>query len=450
VALVISGVAAFAALGRGGLPEDCGEAPDVAHLKASVWTVPGLGWGLTREHLVYLGTLLAVPCFAALVWSNRLFTVIPDSVLDPMVESESGLVHLAGTLLGEMSTLPGVLLTVTGFFGFMYLFRESLKSTKIERERLWVVLVLMFFSMLFWSFFEQAGSSVNNFTDRNVDRVLEDRQITQNDVGQTMTFRVGAKDGDAAIADLPYLSQEQLGFMLGDAPMTITRLTDLRDAAGAEDAPVTARTVDWPVLKDQVGMGVASAEIPASPFQSANPIYIILLGLGFSSLWSFLGRRNIEPSTPFKFSLGLLQLGLGFVVLWYGAKTCDPRGMVGMSWLLLGYLLHTTGELCLSPVGLSMVTKLSPKRLVSTAMGAWFLATAFSSFLAAIIATFTGVSHSGGESVGIPVPIETVGIYGGVFGTIAVAAIAASVLSFGLSPMLTRWMHIGVEDTEAA
>ena len=197
-------------------------------------------------------------------------------------------------------------------------------------------------------------------------------------------------------------------------------------------------------------MGVASAEIPASPFQSANPIYIILLGLGFSSLWSFLGRRNIEPSTPVKFSLGLLQLGLGFVVLWYGAKTCDPRGMVGMSWLLVGYLLHTTGELCLSPVGLSMVTKLSPKRLVSTAMGAWFLATAFSSFLAAIIATFTGVSHGGGESAGIPVPIETVGVYGGVFGTIAIAALAASVLSFALSPMLTRWMHIGVEDSEAA
>ena len=79
-----------------------------------------------------------------------------------------------------------------------------------------------------------------------------------------------------------------------------------------------------------------------------------------------------------KFALGLLQLGLGFGALWYGAQKADARGMVAVSWLLLGYLLHTTGELCLSPVGLSMVTKLSPRRLVSTVMGAWFLATAFS------------------------------------------------------------------------
>ena len=94
-----------------------------------------------------------------------------------------------------------------------------------------------------------------------------------------------------------------------------------------------------------------------------------------------------------KFALGLLQLGLGFLAFWYGAQTADQRGMVSIIWLVVGYWLQTTGELCLSPVGLSTMTKLSPKVLVSTLMGAWFLATAFSQYLAAIISQFTGVTH---------------------------------------------------------
>jgi POT family proton-dependent oligopeptide transporter len=141
----------------------------------------------------------------------------------------------------------------------------------------------------------------------------------------------------------------------------------------------------------------------------------------------------------------LLQLGLGFGAFWYGAHTADSRGMVGMSWLLIGYLLQTTGELCLSPVGLSMVTMLSPKRIVSTVMGAWFLATAFSMYLAGIIASFTGVEHEAGGSNGIPPPIETVGIYGDVFGKIAIAAIVSAVSLFALAPLLNRWTHSDIQ-----
>ena len=157
-----------------------------------------------------------------------------------------------------------------------------------------------------------------------------------------------------------------------------------------------------------------------------------------------------------------------------------------MGWLLLGYLRFTTGGLCLSPVGLSMITKLSPKRLGGTAMGAWFLATAFSSLLASIIATFTGVGHGGGDtadqlescalehckdagdglgscalehctevfeaaSSGIPVPVETLHIYGDVFGIIAILIGVATVVMFALSPILSKWMHqdAGGSDEEA-
>jgi POT family proton-dependent oligopeptide transporter len=122
-----------------------------------------------------------------------------------------------------------------------------------------------------------------------------------------------------------------------------------------------------------------------------------------------------------------------------GAKSADSNGMVAMSWLVLGYLLQTTGELCLSPVGLSLVTKLSPARVVSTIMGAWFLATAFSHILAAFLAKLTGVKDAGGS---IPPPSQTVGTYGEVFGLIAILAVAAGFVLFVLSPMLRRLMAL--------
>jgi POT family proton-dependent oligopeptide transporter len=114
---------------------------------------------------------------------------------------------------------------------------------------------------------------------------------------------------------------------------------------------------------------------------------------------------------------------------------------VAVIWLVLGYVLHTTGELCLSPVGLSMITKLSPKILVSTVMGAWFLATAFSQYLAAIISQFTGVSHGGGDENVIPIPLETVHVYGDVFKQIAIAAMICGGICLALSPILKAWMH---------
>jgi len=164
-------------------------------------------------------------------------------------------------------------------------------------------------------------------------------------------------------------------------------------------------------------------------------------------MWTEMARRNIEPSTPVKFAFGLFLLGLGFVALWYSAGNPDSRGMVNANWLLLAYLLHTLGELCLSPVGLSMVTKLTPKRVVSTAMGAWFLATAFSGFLAAIIATFTGVSHGGEGPQIIPVPSETVHVYGDVFGIIAWTTLGCAAFCLACAPIFLRWMHVG-EDVE--
>jgi len=392
LSLVAAGVVAFMALGRGGLPDGAGRPPADAAGRAT-WPV-------------YVGVLIALPAFMLIVQRN----VIAEG-----------------------------LLSIFGLVAFAWLVVEAVRSEKVVRERLIVVLVLMFFSMLFWAFFEQAGSSVNNFTDRNVDRVIETRAATSGDVGRAVEMRVPVQTSDEQLAGLPLLSQEQLGRRNGEAqPFTLTELDGLRGKAGEPGAP---RTVQWTVSPQDVGMGIGGAEVPASLFQAANPVYIITLGLVFTALWAFLATRGLEPSTPVKFALGLLQLGLGFGAFWYGAQNADSRGMVAVVWLLLGYLLQTTGELCLSPVGLSMVTKLSPMRMVSTVMGAWFLATAFSNLLAGRIAQLTGVHGEGDSAQVIPPPTETVHLYGDVFGQIAIIAIVSALICFALSPFLSKWMH---------
>ncbi len=449
LALVISGVISFVALGKGGIPDDAGLPPDAERLKKRVGGIFPITW------VVYLGIALAVPVVIALIASNRTTSLVSDGFLETMgVGGAFGV--LAGTLLKEVSTPTGLILFVTGLGALVYLFVDAIRSTRIERDRMFVVLILMFFSLLFWAFFEQAGSSINTFTDRNVDRVFEDRVVTQSDVGKTIELTI---------------NQEQLGYANGDDMMTLTKLDEARkadkkrsDQEQRADGPApgtgevepsaavestASTTVEWQVGKDDVGMGIEGSEIPASTFQSVNPIFILVFGLLFTMLWGVLARLKLEPSTPVKFALGLLQLGLGFGVLWYGAAHCDSRGMVSMNWLFLAYFLHTTGELCLSPVGLSMVTRLSPTRLVSTVMGDWFLATAFSSYLAAVIAIFTKVGEGGGGEQVIPVPLETVGVYGGVFGKIALFAIGSSVICFLLVPLLKYWMHEGEVDVEA-
>ncbi|MGH8274368.1 MAG: peptide MFS transporter, partial [Gammaproteobacteria bacterium] len=125
---------------------------------------------------------------------------------------------------------------------------------------------------------------------------------------------------------------------------------------------------------------------PASWFQSENSLLIIVLAPFFAWLWIWLGRRNLDPSTPFKFALGLLFVGFGFLVMTGAAWIVVAGHKVLPTWLALTYLLHTIGELCLSPVGLSATTKLAPRRYGGRMMGAWFLFLALGELLAGLIA----------------------------------------------------------------
>ena len=127
-------------------------------------------------------------------------------------------------------------------------------------------------------------------------------------------------------------------------------------------------------------------EIPAGWFQIINPWFIIILAPVFGHLWVVLARRNLNPSVPLKFGLGLVQLGLGFLVMVFAAKVAVTGDKALPTWLIFTYLLHTTAELCLSPVGLSAVTKLAPARYLSQMMGTWFLADSLGSVMAGLAA----------------------------------------------------------------
>jgi POT family proton-dependent oligopeptide transporter len=185
--------------------------------------------------------------------------------------------------------------------------------TKVERQRVGVIVILFISAALFWSGFEQAGSSFNLFADR-----------------------------------------------------------------------YTARTVSW--LNFALPARWQNYEVAASWFQSLGPIFIITLAPVMAGLWGALARRNLNPSVPVKFGLGLVLLAAGFLVMAGAARLVAAGHKVWPVWLMTTYLVHTFGELCLSPVGLSSVTKLAPRRLVGQMMGTWFLAASLGNLIAGLIA----------------------------------------------------------------
>ncbi|HEU0099163.1 MAG TPA: peptide MFS transporter [Allosphingosinicella sp.] len=245
------------------------------------------------------------------------------------------------------------LLAVSGVALLGYVLYESFKLPKEPRERMFAILFLISLNPLFWGLFEQAGGSMNLFTDRFVDR----------------------------------------------------------------------------------------SGVPASIFQSINPIYIILLAPLFAALWVSLGRRGKEPSAPAKFGLALAQMGLANLILVWGAEAYGLEAMTPVIFVFLYYLLATTGELCLSPVGLSAMNRLAPRFLASLIMGAWFYMTAVGNFVAGKIGEATG-GHDGEMSKQGLLDIYQL------FGWISLGAAVVVLL---LSPIVKRWMHLDtLEDrTEA-
>lgn len=176
----------------------------------------------------------------------------------------------------------------------------------------------------------------------------------------------------------------------------------------------------------------------AAQFGSLNAMFIWIFAIPFAALWTFLAKRNLEPSTPVKFGLGIIQAGLGFGALVFGAQFPDAAGKVAMIWLVLAYLLHTTGELCLSPVGLSAVTKLSIGRVVGVSMGTWFLATALSETVAMRLGKLAAVQTDGGAVTDAAAALAT---YTQLFEFLMYVGIGVGLFVLLVSPILRRGMH---------
>ena len=171
---------------------------------------------------------------------------------------------------------------------------------------------------------------------------------------------------------------------------------------------------------------VGSWEIPSGIFQSLNPVFILLFAPVFSALWVALARRNLDPSAPVKFALGLIIMGSGFLVMVQAAHLVAGGMKAAPYWLVLTYMLHTMGELCLSPVGLSNITKLAPARYVGQMMGIWFLATSLGNLAAGLIA---------GEF-----DAENVAAMPGQYLHIVAFAVGVGILTLLLSGPVKRWM----------
>lgn len=217
--------------------------------------------------------------------------------------------------------------------------------------------------------------------------------------------------------------------------------------------------------KENVNRVVFGYEIPASTFQFVNPGFIIILAPLFSVIWLRLNQSNLEPNTPVKMGIGMVLLGAGFLAFVLGQQFTEMNDtgtvlLVPLLFLVFGYLLQTSGELALSPVGLSMVTKLAPKHMVANVMGAWFLSSALGHTLAGEIAKLTkdkGVGSKLGDKAveyGLvdPKTIGTIneqllGSYDSLAGYLAIfelvgfVSIGLGVVLFAISPIIRKWMH---------
>ena len=263
---------------------------------------------------------------------------------------------------------PIILASVIGFIGWIV---SDKSLTKIERDRVWVIVILSFFIVFFWWAFEQAGGSMTIFALDYTDRSLTGS-------GATM-FRYG----NALLNIVPMI-------VLTWVLLKLFGITFVKYAVGNTLLGIGFLGV-WGLIVYMLFKQFMSTdnEVPAGWFQIFNSLFIICLAPAFSKLWT----KNISflRSGPIKFALGLTLLGLGFAILALGASSI-PEGAktakISMFWLIAAYLFHTLGELCISPVGLSYVSKLAPLRLVGLMFGVFFVANFIANFAGGLTGSY--------------------------------------------------------------
>lgn len=279
----------------------------------------------------------------------------------------------------------------------------------VVRDRLIVISVLTLFSVFFWMAFEQAGGSMSIFARDYTQRVLEG--------GAATTF----KWVDALLTIFPLVI---VSWVLISLARKIFSEYPVSIFFTALSFFIIWCLGIWKINRE---FSALETEVAASWFQILNSFFIISMASLFSKMW----EKVFNPSGPVKFAMGLILLGIGFAVLAYGSRSI-PQGAatasVSMVWLVLAYFFHTAGELCLSPVGLSYVSKLSPKRLVGLIFGVWFASSAIANWLA-------GMSGSLIDRISEAYSIS------GFFLIFAVLPGVAGLVLIVISPLLKRMMH---------
>lgn len=298
--------------------------------------------GRDRALGIYALALLGVPIFY-LLFINLMNATPPVP--------GSGIMGYIASL-----SLMGKLLFGTFLIGVpAILIWSAVKGDRREFQMMLAAMVMIVFNVVFWTLFEQAGSSLTLFADRNTD--LSVFGLFSISAGQTQFF---------------------------------------------------------------------------------NALFIILLAPVMSALWTALARRGMEPSVPVKFAIALVGVGAGFLFLVWGATLVGPSFKVAIWWLAGLYFIHSFAELCISPVGLSMITKLSIARIVGMMMGVWFLSISVAQYVAGIVAQVASVETVGGQVTNLKVSLDT---YTGVFWTIGWIAVGIGLFLLLLSPLIKRWMH---------
>jgi POT family proton-dependent oligopeptide transporter len=328
------------------LLEGKAEPPNPALLKAPVFGP------VNREHLIYLGGLAGVIPVFFLMQHSR----------------------IVGLALG---------VSIIASLAFIVFILATVCKTWAQRQRMMLAVVLVTGAVIFWTLFEQAGSSLALFADRNVNLTL---------FPQAMQF---------------------LGFTFGTP-----------DQMAAAGAAMDGRWIDTTMTSSQT--------------QSFNAGFILLFAPVFAALWAFLGKRDLDPNPTLKFGLALLQVGLGFLVVVWGAGMANSAFQVPIVLLGLLYMLHTTGELFLSPVGLSEITKLSMPAVVSFMMAVWFLASSIAQYVGGFIAGFAGTETVGGEVLDPALALET---SLNVFEKLGYAGLIAGAVFIVLSFLIKGWSH---------
>ncbi len=362
------------------------EPPNPAILKEKVFA------GLSRELLIYVGGVVMV------------------GVSFVLIKNEG----FVGDLLNGFALL--VIATILSFSLYTIGKKDGSGDHKLERGVFYLSFVLLFLPVLA-SFAAKFG-------------------IGAFDIFSSAAGKYGMYAGLAMlvvilVANIMTVPSEDRDRMLVASFLILVQLPfwSLFEQAGSSLSLLTDRAVD----RNMFGW-----EIPASMFQSLNAFFIFTIAPLFAAMWIWLAKHKREPSTPVKFSIAVLLVGLGFIVLVQGMKMSGTEGLTPMIWIVLLYLLHTMGELCLSPVGLSAITKLSMPRVVGMMMGAWFLASGFANYVAGIIAASTGAETVGGEIVDLAAAKAN---YIEVYAKVGMVAIGIAIAIFIVTPILKKGMH---------